>query len=79
MADESRIDKSRIDALLRELRALDVGERAPSVHDLARRHRLDPMIVKRIAESEDVDVQDDDGIPEPVDDEADTGPIGGEG
>jgi hypothetical protein len=69
------VDKARIDALLRELRALDHGDPPPSVDDLARRHRLDPMIVRRIAESEDVDLRDEPGTPGPVDDDADTGPL----
>jgi hypothetical protein len=73
MADD--VDKARIDALLHELRALDHGDPAPSVEALARRHRLDPMIVRRIAESEEIDLADEPGTPGLVDDEADTGPV----
>lgn len=72
MAD---FDKARIDALLRDLRSTAEGE-TPSVHELARRHQLDPMIVRRLAQSEQVALSEDDAVPEPVDEEADTGPIG---
>lgn len=71
----TEVDRERINALLRELRAGEPGDIAPSVHDLARRHQLDPMVVRRIAESEDVDLEDGDAVPEAVDEEAPTGPI----
>ena len=72
MAD---FDKERIDALLHDLRRWDRADPPCSIADLARRHRLDPMIVRRIAESEDVDLTNGDGVPTTVDDEADTGPV----
>lgn len=72
MAD---FDKERIDALLHELRTWDCADDPLGVADLARRHRLDPMIVRRLAESEKVDLVDGDGVPDEVDDQADTGPV----
>lgn len=71
-------DKAQIDALLRELRALDHGDPIPCIGDLARRHRLDPMVVRRIAESEEIDLRED-AVPEWVDEDADTGPVRDEG
>lgn len=72
MAD---LDKERIDALLHELRTWDVADSPLSVADLARRHHLDPMIVRRLAESEDVNVVTENGVPDEIDEEAETGPI----
>ncbi len=72
MAD---FDKARIDALLHELLTWDRTDDPLSVDALARRHRLDPMIVRRIAQSEDIELVDGDGVPDLVDLEADTGPI----
>ena len=72
MAD---FDHERINALLYELREWDPAGAPLDTSDLARRHRLDPMIVRRLAESEGVELHDDDGIPAEVDEEAETGPI----
>jgi hypothetical protein len=68
-------DKTRIDALLADLRAHDPEDGPVSSGDLARKHRLDPMIVRRLAESEGLTVVDD-GAPESeIDDMISTGPI----
>lgn len=74
MAD---FDKERIDALLAELRELDPDDpdSSPSIGDLARKHQLDPLVVRRIAQAEDVELRNGDGVPEEVDEEAVTGPI----
>lgn len=72
MAD---FDNERINALLYELREWDRADPPLKTHDLARRHRLDPMIVQRLAESEDVELCDETGVPEEVDEDAPTGPI----
>lgn len=72
MAD---FDKDRIYALLADLRSRDPSGPPVCLADLARRHRLDPMVVRRIAESEDVRLADGHGVPEEVDQDAPTGPI----
>lgn len=69
------VDKRRINALLADLRTWEAGDPPLCIDDLAKRHQLDPMIVLRIAQSEDVDVQNGDGVPTPVDEKADTGPV----
>lgn len=72
----SEFDKARIDALLADLRRLDPDDDAlPRIGELARKHQLDPMIVRRIAESEGFDLPNGDGIPDPVDETTSTGPI----
>lgn len=69
------VDRARIDALLHELRGVVPGEPFPTVEDLARRHALDPMIVKRIAEAEGFLLNNGDAVPSAIDPEADTGPV----
>lgn len=73
----AEFDKQRIDALLADLRSLDPDDPTsfPSVDELARKHQLDPMVVRRIAQAEDIDLKNGDAVPEAVDDEAPTGPI----
>jgi hypothetical protein len=72
----SSFDKIRIDALLADLRKLDPdADDLPRLHELARKHQLDPMVVRRIAESEGFDLKNGDAVPEPVDETASTGPI----
>jgi len=68
-------DKERIDSLLHELLSWDRSGAPLCLSQLARRHRLDPMIVKRIAQAEDIDLSDEDATPELVDPDTDTGPI----
>lgn len=64
--------KDQIDALLRELRDWDPSGDPLNLDELARRHQLDPMIVRRIAESEEVDLKNGDGVPDNIDEDVDT-------
>ena len=49
-----RATKAKIDSLLYELRGHDAGEPMPSAEALAKRFHLDPMLVRRIAQSEGI-------------------------
>ena len=61
-----RQDKAKIDSLLHELRAWDPDEDPPTgLHELARRFQLDPLVVKRLAQSEGWNLNGD-GVPEEV-------------
>ncbi len=49
-----RVSKAKVDSLLAELRSWPAGELRSDVESLARRFRLDPMIIRRIAQTEGV-------------------------
>lgn len=51
-----RVTKAKVESLIAEFRAWAPGEVREGVEDLARRFRLDPMIVKRIAQNEGIDI-----------------------
>jgi hypothetical protein len=52
-----------VDSLLYELRSWAPGELRFSIEELAKRFHLDPFVVRRIAETEGLDL--DPGVPEP--------------
>lgn len=69
-----RQTKAKIDSLLRELRSWDPSEPPPkTLSDVASQFQLDPMIVKRVAQSEGWTLNGD--VPYAVDPLADTQPI----
>lgn len=49
-----RVDKAKLESLIAEIRSWPPGEVRSDAENLARRYRLDPMIVKRVAESEGI-------------------------
>lgn len=49
-----RVDKAKLESLIAEIRSWPPGEVRSDAENLARRYRLDPMIVKRVAEAEGV-------------------------
>ena len=71
--------KAKIDALLRELRSWDLGERRYTVQELVERFGLPPLVIRRIAGAEDADLVigevGDDGDDD-VDPNAITQPLG---
>jgi len=64
--------QKKIGALLHELRSWEPEDDRASVDDLARRHGLDPFVVRRIAASEGHDLRDDGGELATVDPNAST-------
>lgn len=69
-----RADKAKIDSLLYELRSWSPNEAPPmSLAELAQKFQLDPLVVKRVAQSEGWEVNGD-AVPEEVSVE-DTRPI----
>ncbi len=69
-----RQDRAKIDSLLHELRSWDPDEDVPEgLDELAVRFQLDPLVIKRLAQSEGWDLNGD-GVPKEVD-PADTTPI----
>lgn len=62
-----RTTRAKIASMLYEVRAQPEGEALASVDELARRFRLDPMVVSRILEAEGLEVDETAEIdPEPV-------------
>jgi len=57
-----RATRAKVDSLLYELRSWAPGEQRFSIDELARRFCLDPFVVRRIAETEGLDVEP--GVPE---------------
>jgi hypothetical protein len=49
-----RVEKAKLESLIAELRSWPPGERRSDAENLARRYRLDPMIVARVAEAEGI-------------------------
>lgn len=61
-----RSTRAKIDSMLYEVRAWPEGQAIADVDELARRFRLDPMIVARILEAEGMEVEETAEIdPEP--------------
>ena len=58
-----RVTRAKVDSLLYELRSWEPGEQRHSIEELAKRFRLDPFVVRRIAETEGLDIEL--GVPEP--------------
>ncbi len=56
-----------MDSLLYEIRSWEPGIETPLVEDLARRFRLDPLIVFRILEAEGLEVDQTLELDEPTD------------
>ncbi len=70
-----RITQSKIGSLRYRLRQLP-EDKLPSVDELARAYQLDPFMVRRIAQAEDIRLRDE-GPPVPLaDPRAPTGVIG---
>lgn len=52
-----RVEKAKLESLIAELRSWRPGEQRSDAENLARRYRLDPMIVARVAEAEGIEFE----------------------
>ncbi len=62
-----RVTRAKLESLIHELRSRSVSELG-SLHDVARRFQLDPLMVRRVAEGEGVTLDGADASAEPASD-----------